>query len=220
MIIIGITGPTGAGKTTALDVLAEMDFEIVDCDALYHRMLRTDESLRWALETAFGPVFLPDGGLDRRALAKRVFGDQQELEKLNGIVFPAVSAAVEQKIQNCSQKGLAIDAINLVESGMGRLCRATVAVTAAPAIRLKRIMVRDGLTEEQARARIDAQKSERWYREHCTFLLENQEEDWDACQELMRSFFQNLLELITEGEHENGSERVEENPSCGKEERL
>ena len=196
MIVLGITGPTGAGKTTALEVLAELGFEIVDCDALYYQLLRADESLRRALEEAFGPVFLPDGSLDRRAVAKRVFGDPAELAKLNSIVFPAVSGAVEQKIRECSQKGLAIDAINLVESGMGKLCRATVAVTAAPAIRLKRIMSRDGLTGEQARARIAAQKSEDWYREHCTFLLENQEENWDACQKLMRSFFQNLLELL------------------------
>ncbi|MDE7219109.1 MAG: dephospho-CoA kinase [Oscillospiraceae bacterium] len=196
MIVIGITGPTGAGKTTALDVLAEMGFEIVDCDALYYRLLQTDEGLRQGLRDAFGEVFLPDGSLDRRAVAKRVFGDQEELAKLNGVVFPAVSAAVEQKIQKCSQKGLAIDAINLVESGMGGLCDATVAVTASPAIRLKRIMARDGLTEEQARARIKAQKPADWYRDNCSFLLENQEEDREAFEALMRSFFRDLLEII------------------------
>ena len=198
MTVIGITGPTGAGKTTALEVLAEMDFEIVDCDALYYQMLRTDEDLRQSLRDAFGEVFLPDGSLDRRALAQRVFSDERELAKLNGIVFPAMSAAVKQKIQKCSQKGLAIDAINLVESGMGELCAATVAVTASPAIRLKRIMARDGLTGEQARARIEAQKSTDWYRANCTFLLENQEEGREAFEALMRSFFQNLIEIINQ----------------------
>ena len=121
------------------------------------------------------------------------------MAKLNGIVFPAVSAAVEQKIKNCSQKRLAIDAINLVESGIGKLCDATVAVTASPAIRLKRIMARDNLTEAQAQARIDAQKSEAWYQANCTFLLENQAADWDTCQVLMREFFDNILEQVEGG---------------------
>ena len=220
MTVIGITGPTGAGKTTALAVLAERDFEIVDCDALYYHLLQTDHALRQALADAFGPVFQPDGSLDRRALAKRVFSSEKELAKLNGIVFPAVSTAVEQKIKKCSQKGLAIDAINLVESGMGALCDATAAVTAPPAIRLKRIMARDGLTEKQARARIDAQKSEAWYRENCTFFLENREEDRDACLELMREFFDKILQWIEEGVHEHGSKRVEREASYGEEERL
>lgn len=220
MTVIGITGPTGAGKTTALEVLAERDFEIVDCDALYYRLLRTDGELRQNLAGAFGPVFLPDGSLDRRALAGRVFSSKEELAKLNRIVFPAVSAAVEQKIKNCSQKGLAIDAINLIESGIGALCDATVAVTASPAVRLKRIMARDGLTEEQARARIGAQKSEAWYRENCMFLLENREEDRDTCRELMRAFFNNILVWMEERVHEDGRERMEREASHGEEKRL
>lgn len=220
MIVIGITGPTGAGKTTALQVLAELDFEIVDCDALYYHLLRTDAALRRALTDAFGPVFLPDGSLDRRTLAKRVFGSGAELAKLNGIVFPAVSAAVKQRIKNCSQKGLAIDAINLVESGMGELCDATAAVTASPDIRLRRIMARDSLTREQAQARIDAQKGGAWYQSQCTFVLENQEEDREACRALMREFFKNILEQIEEGGHGHGSKRVERETPDGEKERL
>ena len=220
MTIIGITGPTGAGKTTALEILASLGFEIIDCDALYYRMLQTDAALRQSLVDAFGPVFLPDGQLDRKAVAKRVFSDPAELAKLNAIVFPAVSAAVEQKIKKCSQKGVAIDAINLVESGLGRMCDATVAVVAAPAIRLRRIMARDKLTQEQAQARINAQKPDGYYKGLCTYLLENQEEDKEAFEELMRDFFTSLLEFLNGGQANHGSERVEREAADPEEERL
>ena len=220
MTVIGLTGPTGAGKTTALEVLEKMGFEIVDCDALYYQLLRTDPALRQSLVDAFGPVFLSDGQLDRRALARRVFGSPEELEKLNAIVFPAVSAAVAQKIKNCSQKGVAIDAINLLESGIGRMCDATVAVTADPEIRRERIMVRDRLTRDQAQARILAQKPDSYYRDHCTCLLENREDDRDAFERLMRNFFANLLEFLNGGNAKHGSEGMEREAADPEKERL
>lgn len=221
MTVIGLTGPTGAGKTTALRVLEEMGFEVVDCDALYDGLLQTDEALRRSLTDAFGQVFLPDGQLDRRALADRVFGDPTELAKLNAVVFPVVSAAVEQKIKNCSQIGVAIDAVNLVESGLSRMCGASVAVTAAPAIRLGRIMARDRLTREQAQARISAQKPDGSYRDSCTHVLENREGDREAFAAAARAFFAGLLESLNGGERgEHGNERVEGKTALSEKERL
>jgi len=193
MTVIGITGPTGAGKTTALQILAERNFETVDCDALYYQLLQSSPPLRQALIDAFGDVFLPNGVLNRHALAEIVFHSRCQLDRLNQIVFPAVSAAVTEKITNCSKLGVAIDAVNLVESGMGKLCDFTVAVVADPEVRLKRIMARDGLSEIQAHARIDAQKNDTWYREHCSFLLENQTDNPEACRTLMRHFFDLIL---------------------------
>ena len=173
MTIIGITGPTGSGKTTALEVLGRRGFETIDCDRLYDALLERDQGLRQALADAFGPVFLPDGGLDRQALAARVFGDSRELETLNAIVYPAVGAAVEQKIRQCSRPGVAIDAINLIESGLCDMCRRTVAVTAPPEVRVRRIMARDHIPEDYARLRVQAQKDEEFYRTHCTDVLVN-----------------------------------------------
>lgn len=219
MTTIGITGPTGAGKTTALEVLAEMGFSIVDCDALYYQLLRTDAGLRGELERAFGPVFLPDGALDRRSLAARVFGDGGELARLNAIIYPAMSAAVEQKIRDCSQKRLAIDAVNLVESGIGALCGVTVAVTAPRDVRLERIMARDGLSEAQAQARIAAQKPDGWYQERCAFLLENRAESRESFTRLVREFFQTLLGFMNGGE-DNGREGMEREGFDGQEKRL
>ncbi len=193
MTVIGITGPTGAGKTTALRVLAELGFEIVDCDRLYYERLREDEALRRKLAEAFGDIFLPDGSLDRKRLAERVFRDRKELEKLDGIVNPAMYAAVEQKIKNCSQRGVAIDAVNLVESGIDRLCGCTVAITADPMVRRRRVMARDGLDEARAQARIAAQKPDSFYRARCSCFLENRAESRAEFDRQVRDLFMQIL---------------------------
>ena len=193
MIVIGITGPTGSGKTTALKVLKRRGFEIVDCDRLYDSLLESDETLRSNLRNAFGEIFLPDGKLDRSALAQRVFGSKAELDKLNAIVFPVVYTAVEAKIAKNTQKGIAIDAINLIECQLGQLCDVTLAITAAPEIRLKRIMARDGIDEERAKARIAAQKPDKFYRKNCTFLLENRAGTAAEFERLTDEFMDNIL---------------------------
>ena len=194
MTVIGVTGPTGAGKTTLLHVLEQAGFQVIDCDRLYYELLRTDASFRQRLTEAFGPVFLPDGSLDRPALAARVFGSSGELDRLNDIVYPAVCAAVKQKVKDCSQLGVAIDAINLVESGLDSLCACTVAVTAPAALRQQRIMVRDRLDAQRAAARMAAQKPDSFYREHCDLVLENGEGSPEAFAELVRRELAGLLQ--------------------------
>ena len=220
MTVIGITGPTGAGKTTALEILESLGFEIVDCDALYYQLLQTDGALRRSLTDAWILKDLTGEERYGRAVEKGVSSPPGARANLNPFASPAVSAAVKQKIKKCSQKGVAIDAINLVESGMGRMCDATVAVTAPPAIRLRRIMARDGLTQEQAQARIAAQKPDGYYKGLCTYLLENQEEDKEVFQGLMRDFFANLLEFLNGGNANHGCEGMERETADAKEKRL
>ena len=150
MVTIGITGPTGCGKTTLLQEIAARGGEIVDCDAFYYELLREDPDLKAALEHAFGDIFLPDGSLDRPKLASLVFSSADKLAKLNEIVFFHVGRAVETQKVQAEAKGtpiFAIDAINLLESGMGALCDKTVCVLAPKEVRMQRIMARDGLTE-------------------------------------------------------------------------
>ena len=193
MTVIGVTGPTGAGKTTLLSLLEKKGFLVIDCDKLYYELLDSDLTFRQALEGAFGPIFLPDGSLDRPRLAARVFGDSRELDRLNAIVYPAVYAAVEQKVRDCSQIGVAIDAVNLVESGLGALCTRVAAVTAPPEVRLRRIMARDHIDEARAAARIAAQKPDSYYYQHCDGVLENSVECREEFEKAAAVFLRDLM---------------------------
>ena len=198
MTVIGLTGPTGSGKTTALEVLGEMGAVVVDCDALYYDLLREDQALRGALTAAFGEIFLPGGELDRRKLGTLVFGNKKELDRLNAIVYPAVRGAVERILAASPAELGVVDAINLMESGLGELCRWTVAITAPREVRLRRIMARDGIDEAYAARRIDAQQPDSYYRKHCSFLLENRADSREEFRRLIGEFFTDLLEMPAE----------------------
>ena len=176
MRVLGITGPTGCGKTTLLHVIQAHGGYTVDCDALYYEMLRENAPMRAALVKAFGEIFLPDGSLDRPKLGNRVFSDPAALARLNAIVYHHMGEKMrtllaEQAGQSCPY--FAIDAINLIESGLGKLCDTTVAVLAPKALRLARIIARDGISEDYARRRIDAQMPDKFYRASCDAVLEN-----------------------------------------------
>ena len=177
MIVLGITGPTGAGKTTVLNVLTEFGAVVLDCDAVYHRLTESCEPMRKELSDWFGEnLFDENGVLQRRVLGAIVFGDEVALEKLNEITHRYVYQAVTEAIETAREEGrpaVAVDAIALLESGLGELCDATVAVTADDELRVHRIMARDNISEEYARKRVGAQKPSRWFEEHCTYTLRN-----------------------------------------------
>lgn len=177
MLIIGLTGPTGAGKTTVLRALGELGCVCVDCDALYHQLLDTSPQLVGELTDRFGKSILDNQGkVDRRALGKTVFADPQALLDLNAIAHRHVADACLTLIGDARARGeraLALDAIALLESGLGALCGVTVAVTAPDEIRLRRIMARDGLDEPAARARMGAQKPSEYYVNQCDHSIVN-----------------------------------------------
>ena len=102
MYVIGITGPTGAGKTTALRVLEELGGQVVDCDAVYHRLLETDGELLGRIEAAF-PGVVRDWTLDRKALGARVYADPEALNRLTEITWPAVRREVEGRLRGASR---------------------------------------------------------------------------------------------------------------------
>ncbi len=181
MYIIGITGPSGAGKTTALRVLEDMGGQVYDCDAIYHEMLASDAELLDRIEAAF-PGSVKDGVLDRKALGARVFADPEGLQRLTDLTQPLVKQRVLERINVSASGGrpmaaptgfAVIDAIGLFESGLGAECDLTAAVVADEEVRVRRLMERDGVSEEYARARIAAQKPAAWFAGRADLVLEN-----------------------------------------------
>ena len=193
-LIVGLTGGTGAGKTSALAALEDLGGTVLDCDAVYHQMLRTDPALRGAITAAFGPVFCPDGSLDRQKLGTLVFSDHAALDRLNAIVYEYLPPELLRRAQGHTLVGL--DAISLMESGLGRLCACTVAVLAPAEDRVRRIMARDGISEDYARLRISAQQPDAFYRERCSHILENNCATPAQFRDQARIFFRSMLREI------------------------
>lgn len=176
MTVIGITGPTGAGKTTALLELEKLGGAIVDCDAVYHELLKSDMVLQCELEKEFGPLKDEQNRFDRKKLGGVVFRDPVALERLNDIVWPYIGRAVDEQLEQARLQGkscAAVDGITLIESGLGGRCDTTVAVLAPVEDRVRRICLREGISEEYARARVSAQKQEDYFRANCEHILMN-----------------------------------------------
>lgn len=170
-MILGITGGSGCGKTTLLNIVRERGGLVLDCDEIYHRLLKTDEALLRSIEARF-PEAVKEGVLRRKTLGALVFADESALKDLNRITHGAVKREVMGLLET-EPRLAAIDAIALFEGGLAELCDTTVAVTAPEAQRIRRLMARDGISESYARSRIAAQHDEGWFREKCDFVLEN-----------------------------------------------
>lgn len=196
-ITIGITGGTGSGKTSALRALCALGGRIIDCDAVYHRELAANAGLRRDITRAFGDVF--DGEkLNRQKLGGIVFSDPEALHRLNGIVNIHLLPVIRREAEGHLIVGL--DAINLLQSGLAALCRETVAVLAPTEQRVRRIMERDGISEDYARLRVGAQQPEEYYRRHCSRILENRADGPEAFEEQARNFFRELIREVFDHE--------------------
>ena len=143
-MILGITGGTGCGKTTLLNVIRDAGGLVLDCDAIYHVQLKTNKAMLGAIEARF-PGIVENGTLQRKKLGNIVFSDKSALIDLNKITHSAIRTAVLHRLAERPALA-AIDAVALFESGLAELCDVTVAVTAPADIRIKRLMQRENIS--------------------------------------------------------------------------
>ncbi len=172
--VIGLTGPTGAGKSTVAAVFRKLGCAVIDADRIAREVVERPACLA-RLQEAFGRDIAPGGALDRRELARRAFASPQAAAKLNAATHPAVIAEAEKRIARAMKGGcraVVVDAPLLFESGADRLCGATVAVVAPAEVRLKRIMRRDGIAEGPARERMGAQPGAEYYAGRADHVLD------------------------------------------------
>ncbi len=188
-MIIGITGGSGSGKTTLLELIRKQGGLVLDCDRIYHQLLESDKALLSAIETRF-PGTVEKGILNRKKLGNIVFSDEDALKDLNRITHSAVKKEVLARLAEKPALA-AIDAIGLFEGDLAPLCDVTVAITAPVEDRIRRLMAREGISEEYAIKRIAAQHTDDWFREKCDRVLNN-DCDLGAFESKCLAFLQSL----------------------------
>ncbi len=194
--IIGITGGTGCGKTTALNVLRSYGALVIDCDEVYHSLLENSSEMKNELRYEF-PGCLTEAGIDRKYIGRVVFGNKEALEKLNAITHRYVRAEVERLLREYAMTGghiAAIDAIELFSSGVSDICQYTLGVISDREKRIARIVKRDNISEEYAASRVDAQHPNEYFEEKCTYVLANNGEQVlfeNNCNKLFKEILKN-----------------------------
>ena len=177
MLVIGLTGPSGAGKGEVGRIFSAYGIPVIDADNVYHRLLLPPSSCLKELTEEFGgEILTPTGELDRKKLSAIVFASPAALQTLNHIAHRYVMEEIRRQLKNLRQKETAaavLDAPLLFEAGADRDCTTIVSVLAKKELRLERIMVRDGISLQKAMQRINAQKNDDYFRTHSDYVIEN-----------------------------------------------
>jgi tRNA threonylcarbamoyl adenosine modification protein (Sua5/YciO/YrdC/YwlC family)/dephospho-CoA kinase len=195
MKIIGLSGRTGSGKTTALKVAEDMGALALDCDKIYSELTESSEDLKSELTAEFGDVYIGNT-LDRKKLANKVFGDEKALKSLNRISHKYVGHEVLRRLGAHAMQGgkfAAIDAVELFAGNVSKLCTKTFALISSYDLQIERIMKRDGISEEMATKRLNAQKPDSYYIEKSDDVIESRFDDIDEFTGLCKQKFKEVF---------------------------
>ncbi len=191
MKIVGLTGPTGAGKSSLSHIAENFGFKVIDCDILARKAVEKGTDGLKALVDAFGEDILSiDGNLNRKALAKKAFCSKENTELLNKTLLPFI---IELVLNECDKDFILLDAPTLFESGLNEKCACTIAVLAELETRLSRICKRDGISKEAAILRINAGKTDEFYKQNADYVIYNNDDI-----ELLEKEFSDILKTVKE----------------------
>lgn len=184
-VIIGLTGGIGSGKSTVAAQLCRIGFYVLDADAIAKEALLPTSQCYTQIAALFGDaIVLPDGGLNRQEIASRIFADAESRRAMNKIVHPYVLKRLQMLTEQTSNHRVIWDVPLLFESGWDTYCDETVTVSAAEHLRIDRILLRDGCTEAEARARIVCQMSDREREALADTVLRNEGTINELCEEI------------------------------------
>lgn len=183
-MVIGLTGQTGAGKSTVSKIFVENGFTLIDADLISREIVKPGMPCLEELFDYFGDsIRNADNTLNRKALANIVFTDKRKLESLNSICHPFITEEILAKISHYSAEGhrlILLDAPTLFESQAADFCDLIISVVAYPELRCDRIMKRDSITETEAHDRMNAQLDEDFFVGHSDYVIRNN----DDCEQL------------------------------------
>lgn len=160
MIIVGICGSSGSGKSSVCSYFRELGAEVLDCDRIYRDLVSAPSECLKAIGDRFGEKMILDGKLNRKELSAAVYSDRNLLNELNRLTHPFVLVELQKRLEENLKKGTSmclIDAPLFFEAKLETWCDAVIAVISDEKIQIDRIMTRDRITLEEARARLKMQ---------------------------------------------------------------
>ena len=199
--IIGLTGQTGAGKSSVREIMRKNGAAVIDADSVAHGITENNLDCIYDIVCRFSCLVLNEkGSINRKALGKIVFSDKKELAALNKIIFPYIEKAIEHEVL-ChianGKENIVIDGATIIESGCKKLCDVLVSVVADEETRTMRIINRDRISATDAKRRVLAQKPEQFYTENSDIVLENSGSMFELEQKV-NSVLKNMLNRYAE----------------------
>ena len=171
--LVGLTGQSGAGKSTVSRIWQDAGVKVIDCDKVARIVTEDNSECNKELYKLFPQCFDERLHLDRRMMADLIFGDKQKLKSQNDIIFKYIGQYIDGVISSVSDDFLVLDAPTLFESGIYKRCSAIVSVLSSEKLRLDRIINRDGISEESVLLRFNSQKSDRFFTENSNIIIIN-----------------------------------------------